>query len=1029
LDVKRLNVVGFSRVTTDRMTAAAGVLILLLGLGVPLAERADAQVEATVLDCEPETDTNPVGTDHEITCTSDNDLGLPAGTDVDVEIIGANDPDDGDSPDTPDKSCTTSPNSLTPCVINHGPADDDTTNEVGTTIYRAWIADAGPPDETEPRDETAEGATDADGTDVVEKTWAPRAATGVDVEPESDVNDPDEPHEITAYVFDQEGDAFADGTSVSFEFFAGSPSDPSGDGGNTPESPDETCTTSDASTTDGSTCSITYTHSGSSGGTDLICAWINDQPVMEGDESDGTCDGEAAEDDDDAVDEPDEPDPVDDDQDVVSKTWRGASGVDAEPEQDTNDTGTNHSVTATVYDQFGDELVGNSTVNFEFFQGSPRDGGDGNSPGTPDLTCPTSDSSSCSVTYVSNAAGTDLLCVWVDTTPEMSGNNTNGTCDGEERDDPDDQGGSPDAPEPADDNVDVVQKRWIATSPTAARRLDCTPETGSNPVRTSHSITCTATAPDSTLVAGANIDFEATGANDLDGNATFTDPDFTCQTGSNGQCTITHGPSGQGTTFQDGTTTYRAWIDEDGNNGTTEADQTEGRDETASASVGTTEEPDNTDVVEKEWEAREGRTIDCEPESAVNTINSNHTVTCVVKDRFGDPVEGTSVTFSESGSGTFVGPEQQITDAQGEAEATFTSDETGTQTITGTLTEDTGPGEPNEVDECDRAAGDPAGAPEGMCSDQVSKTWTEPGGRNIDCEPETATNQTGTEHTVICTVTDAAGQPDQGRSVTFTETGPGEFASASKVATGPDGKAQVTVTSSQPGEQSINGTLTDDLEGNEPAEEDECDRAAGDPAGAPAGNCSDSVSKTWQSGGAECSDGIDNDGDGDIDFPNDAGCGSAQDNSEDSDQNFCPGHANDKRNQVVGTSGADILEGTPRKDVICGLGGSDVLKGFGRNDLLLGGGGKDELRGGKGDDTLKGGAGADQLFGGGGDDKLAGGGKADVLRGGGGNDILRGNKGNDTLRGGRGNDVMRGGPGRDRCAGGPGRDRSFGCEN
>jgi Ca2+-binding RTX toxin-like protein len=124
----------------------------------------------------------------------------------------------------------------------------------------------------------------------------------------------------------------------------------------------------------------------------------------------------------------------------------------------------------------------------------------------------------------------------------------------------------------------------------------------------------------------------------------------------------------------------------------------------------------------------------------------------------------------------------------------------------------------------------------------------------------------------------------------------------------------------------------------------------------------------------------------------------------------CPGHVGDPRNQVVGTSGADVLTGTAAADVICGLGGNDTLNGRGGNDLLLGGGGADLLRGGAGADTLRGGRGAD------------------VLRGGRGRDRLFGGGGRDRLYGGPGNDHLDGGPGRDLCVGGLGADTFIRCE-
>jgi Ca2+-binding RTX toxin-like protein len=135
----------------------------------------------------------------------------------------------------------------------------------------------------------------------------------------------------------------------------------------------------------------------------------------------------------------------------------------------------------------------------------------------------------------------------------------------------------------------------------------------------------------------------------------------------------------------------------------------------------------------------------------------------------------------------------------------------------------------------------------------------------------------------------------------------------------------------------------------------------------------------------------------------------------------CPGFEGDPRNQVVGTSGPDVLVGTAGADIICGRGGNDVLVGRGGNDILLGGGGADVLRGGGGTDSLRGGGSADTLRGGGG---------ADTLRGNRGNDRLFGGRGNDRLLGGRGSDRLDGGRGRnDRCFGGPGTDTLVRCEH
>lgn len=145
----------------------------------------------------------------------------------------------------------------------------------------------------------------------------------------------------------------------------------------------------------------------------------------------------------------------------------------------------------------------------------------------------------------------------------------------------------------------------------------------------------------------------------------------------------------------------------------------------------------------------------------------------------------------------------------------------------------------------------------------------------------------------------------------------------------------------------------------------------------------------------QCSDGIDNDGDGRIDFGtgpnNDPGCQSATDDDETDPATGCT---------ITGTAAGNTLNGTPQNDVICGLGGNDTLRGNGGDDTLLGGGGNDTLQGGSGDDTGRGSVGTDTVAGGAGADRHLG--EED-------NDRLNSK---DTVSG---NDTVSGGPGTDRC--------------
>ena len=95
-------------------------------------------------------------------------------------------------------------------------------------------------------------------------------------------------------------------------------------------------------------------------------------------------------------------------------------------------------------------------------------------------------------------------------------------------------------------------------------------------------------------------------------------------------------------------------------------------------------------------------------------------------------------------------------------------------------------------------------------------------------------------------------------------------------------------------------------------------------------------------------------------------------------------------NEMIGTEGANFLQGG---------GGNDTLTGNGGDDRLSAGAGQDDLDGGEGNDNLDGGTGRDELAGGEGSDTLNGGDDDDALLGGTGADafVFRGNFGEDTI--------------------------------
>ena len=912
----------------------------------------------------------PINIDFEIESGPGDNGTLPNGQTVASVGGGA-----GNTPNSPDLTCTV-PVGASFCEVEY------TTSETGTDVIRGWIDHDNNNDTTKTGDaanetyDATEGrisnnTTDCgsatpdpngecvgtpvpgemeepDGTDVIQKNWTAGDPAVLDCNPEEARNPSTgagSSETYTCRVTDNQGNAKS-GIPIDGENLNGA-NDPDNSASGAPngtecgtteqprdcadydhENPNETsgdrhfCVTG----ADGS-CSDTVDAIDAESGSANICFWTDSEntdsdAALEGDgvfdpagaeEDGGDCDLETTGQNDSDL------------TDTVTKTWetRSASsgGVDAEPETDTNNPGETHRITATVYDQFGSPFSSSTVVKFEFFEGSPADT-DGNTPQSPDKQCTTNNSSSCFIEYTSEKNGTDLVCVFTNANPVMSGNNTNGTCDGEGLNDADDTAGDPDSPEPGNDDQDVVQKQWGPTG--TASRLDCSPETDSNPTGTSHTITCSAVDNDNAAVGGVNVDAEATGANDPDNGDSPQSPDFNCTTNAQGQCSFTHGPGGNGTTGSTGETTYRAWIDSDNNNLTTESDRTEGQNETTQA--GTATEPDNTDV--------------------------------------------------------------------------------------------------------------------------VTKTWTA-GGRRIDCEPETDSNPTGTNHVVTCTVTDGSNRAVQGESVTFTESGAGQISGSSTATTDANGRATVTTTSSEAGEQTITGTITNDTTGAEPTEVDECDRPANDPSGAPAGECSDTVTKTWTQAAAQCADGTDNDGDGQTDHPDDPGCDSPQDNDETDpeptvENGPCAGYQHNSSQPrpggnglvVVGSPGPDNLVGSEGDDLICALGGRDSLRGLSGDDVLVGGGGHDNIRGTEGNDSMYGGRGLDVMRGGSGSDLARGQGQDDAIRGYTGNDRLIGGNGNDTIRagGGRdklvgnaGDDILDGGGGRDRCRGGRGKDILSSC--
>ncbi len=139
---------------------------------------------------------------------------------------------------------------------------------------------------------------------------------------------------------------------------------------------------------------------------------------------------------------------------------------------------------------------------------------------------------------------------------------------------------------------------------------------------------------------------------------------------------------------------------------------------------------------------------------------------------------------------------------------------------------------------------------------------------------------------------------------------------------------------------------------------------------------------------------------------------------------------------VLGSEGADNIDGGNGSDFLFGGGGDDTITGGDGNDTVQAGTGVDTVNGGMGDDyitaglgndTIEGGDGSDYLYGQGGDDIInAGAGAMDVSLGDDGNDTINGEGGMDYMYGYAGNDTLRGGAGDDVAYGGAGNDELYG---
>ncbi|MGH2747916.1 MAG: Ig-like domain-containing protein, partial [Actinomycetota bacterium] len=894
-------------------TALATVFALALPFaGISLAGHSTAE-NSHDLQVTLEQDTNPTGSTHTLTATVTDDTGTTTtgaasvNTEVDFEVESGpavrvnctphpTDPQgactggtlNSDSdPSTPDMTCTTDASGT--CNVFF------TSDTVGTNLVRAWVDDnkindgTADLDATEGRDEatTPGGRTEPDDTDVVEKSWFAAAAANVRLDCDDDdttdteTNPPGQSEVYTCFAFDSQGTTpTADDTGV-----AGLRIDAENlNGANDPDNnatggPTGTADFNDACTTgsDGR-CTFTLAPAENETGTANVCFWIdedvNNRFDINGAEFDGgECDAEGPTDD-----EYPAVSPPANKTDVVQKTWAvpAPENLDAEPERDSNVKGSSHTVTATVTDQFGNPSP-NVPVDF-VVTGANAGAGCQN--------------------VLTNASG-QATCTYTDSTtivgPEPETDTIDVSVDG-----------SADADATVDevdiDLADRVEKFWFTTIPTPAVVIldmvsgplatdcdDAPDSTATNPVETNHDLCGTVYAgPGQTNpIAGANVTLT------LSGPGNFVNEGPT--------------PGNTGTARDDDTSLGTSVTVTSDANGVFRATITslESGTTTVTATSGNA-----TDTGTKTWTALAAgaRTLDCEPEEDTNDPGTSHVVTCTAEDRLGNPVSGEQVNFTESGPGritspttgncigganVFIGQACGTTGTNGEVEVVVatTQDETGTQTITGALDDDDDDATPllrtdtvDTDDECDQAAGQPAvvgspAAPEGVCADQVEKTWEE--------EPEP-------EPTVECGGFDV---PEGGSLDT-------------------DGDGDPDVFAGTPGDDVITGTDEDDVICGFGGNDDISGLGGADVLLGGGGN------DTLRGGGG--SDTLR------------GGGGSDTLRGGRGNDVLVGGRGKDV---LVGGAGSDTLRGGGGNDTLRGGGGNDTLTGGGGRDTLAGGGG------------------------------------------------------------------------------------------
>lgn len=262
---------------------------------------------------------------------------------------------------------------------------------------------------------------------------------------------------------------------------------------------------------------------------------------------------------------------------------------------------------------------------------------------------------------------------------------------------------------PSDDDLMFFAYFKLSTVASAKKSILLSPATSTRPVKTKHTVIARVAEPNSSVInravdfnilSGPNRGTTGSGTTDAQGNAVF-------------MYTDTQGP---------GTDKIQASIP-------------------APDSVGNSEV---SNIVEQVWRGSSG--IVLSPDTAINPVKTEHTVTALLVDSTGSTVETAGRGF---GFNIIAGPNNGKT-------GTGTTDDQGEAVFT--YTDIKGPGKDTILASTINSAGDP------VLSNPAENRWRD---EEIVLSPEMAINPAGTTDTVTANVTDSNNSPIPERNVLF----------------------------------------------------------------------------------------------------------------------------------------------------------------------------------------------------------------------------------------------------------------------